>query len=285
MADGGEVGGQRVIRPRWPGFDFGGVPRHWMGGSAVATQLVNGVNLLFPAGERFFVRSVRRYVDRVEDPALRAQVKGFFGQEGRHAKAHEEYFDAMRAHGYDVDGFLRWYEKTAYGMIEPVAPAALSLAVTVALEHFTAILAEAALRDGILDAPAIDPEMARFLKWHAVEEIEHRAVAFDVLKAVDPRYTTRVAGMAMAVAVLSGYWAAATLHLLYQDARGGRTPTREDVRAMGTHPRDIARDVLLRGIRQYLRRDFHPLERPELDDYAREYIAQAGLDPREAPTD
>ncbi len=274
----GEAGVERVIRPRHPRYEFGDVPRYWMANSAVATQLVNGVNLLFPAGERFFVRSVGRYLDRVEDPALRVLVKGFAGQEGRHAKAHEDYFDVMRGHGYDVDGFLRWYERVAYGGIEKVSPAVLSLSVTVALEHFTALLAEGALRDGVLDLAA-HPDMVKLLKWHAVEEIEHRAVAFDVLRAVDPRYSVRVAGLVMAVTTLGGFWAAATLYLLAQDTGRGRAPSLEDARVVGSHPKSLLRDVFVRGIREYLRRDFHPLDRPELDDYAREYIAQAGLDP------
>src|SRR4051812_23756656 len=60
-------------------------PRHWLADNAFATHLSNGVNLLFPAGERFFVRSVRFYQEEIRDPVLSAQVKGFFGQEGRHA--------------------------------------------------------------------------------------------------------------------------------------------------------------------------------------------------------
>ena len=66
-----------------------------IGGHALATHVVNGVNLLFPAGERFFVRSVRHFLDAVEDPALRAQVRGFAGQEGWHAQAHEAFFRVL----------------------------------------------------------------------------------------------------------------------------------------------------------------------------------------------
>src|SRR5438552_2843891 len=78
------------------------VPRHWLGGNAVATQMVNGVNLLFPIGERFFVRSVHHYLGRITDPALRAQVRGFASQEGRHAQAHERFFGVLERQGYDV---------------------------------------------------------------------------------------------------------------------------------------------------------------------------------------
>src|ERR1700722_19895873 len=101
-----------VLRPRSPGVDLDApVPRHWFGGNVVATHVVNGVNLLFPAGERFFVRSVNHYKDRVTDPLLRAQIKGFFAQEGRHAHEHERVFRLLADQGYDVDGFLRVYER------------------------------------------------------------------------------------------------------------------------------------------------------------------------------
>src|SRR5436190_20369306 len=103
--------------PRTPKVAFGDVPRHWFAGSRAATHVANAVNLLFPAGERFFVRSVRHYSHRVS-PALAAQVKGFFGQEGRHAQAHERFFDTLREQGYPIDWILERYENAAYEVIE-----------------------------------------------------------------------------------------------------------------------------------------------------------------------
>ena len=72
----------------------------------VATHIANGVNLLFPAGERFFVRSVKHYLDRIEDEHLKERVRGFFGQEGRHAKEHDVFNRILEEQGYDVDRFL-----------------------------------------------------------------------------------------------------------------------------------------------------------------------------------
>src|ERR1035438_6622950 len=99
-----------AIRPRSPRFDFDAVPRHWFAGSTVGTAFANGLNLLFPAGERFFVRSVRHYLDRIRDPQLREDVKGFSGQEGLHAYAHERQFEALEKQGYTIRPFLRFYE-------------------------------------------------------------------------------------------------------------------------------------------------------------------------------
>src|SRR5687768_10365476 len=94
-----QAAGRPMPTPRRLRLDYTAIPRHWLGGDPVSTHVANGVNLLFPAGERFFVRSVNRYLDQLKDPKLVARVRGFFGQEGRHARAHEDTFETMRAQG------------------------------------------------------------------------------------------------------------------------------------------------------------------------------------------
>ncbi len=123
-------------------FSAAEIPRHWLGGSMVGTALANGLNLLFPDGERFFVRSVNHYLPDIEDPALRDRVKRFFGQEGQHAREHERLYEVLRAHGYDIDPILARYRHAAYEVLAPNVPAKLRLSVTAALEHFTASFAE-----------------------------------------------------------------------------------------------------------------------------------------------
>src|SRR5215831_15345993 len=163
----------RPIVPRDLDVDFSAVPRRWLANSATATAIANGVNLLFPHGERFFVRSVNHFVDQIDDPELRAAIKGFFGQEGRHAHAHDRFNQILRAQGYEIDRFLDSYKRLS-SWLEAHTPAKLNLAVTAAAEHFTAILAEGAFTRNVLDTAA--PEMRQLLAWHAAEEIEHKAV-------------------------------------------------------------------------------------------------------------
>lgn len=256
-----------------------GIPRHWLGGNGVATALANGVNLLFPAGERFFVRSVRRYLPQLTDEVLIAQVQGFGGQEGRHAQAHERFFDVMRGQGYELARFLKVYDFFSYKLIEPLNPAVLRLAATAACEHFTAIMAEGALRYPILDRA--HPAMQELLRWHAAEEIEHKAVAFDVLQEVDPRYAVRIAGLAMAASMLGAFWLAATAMLLWQDHRAGALNLGEDLRRMrewrrANGRRGVLREVFAHGIREYLRRDFHPSQSGS-DPLAEAYLRSAGI--------
>jgi len=258
-----------LIQPRKISFPFDPavIPRHWVSGKAVPTAMVNALQLIFPKGERFFVRSVRRFQDRVS-PGLREQVRGFFGQEGRHAQEHERFFAIIEAHGFTVERFLRIYEAIAYRGIEHFAPAKLSLSVTVALEHYTAILAESIFEEGELER--FHPAVRELLAWHAAEEIEHKAVAFDVLAEVDDSYALRMGGMALATATLIGFWALGATMLIRQEELGAREVVRQ-FRELRQH-KPILRTVFMRGIREYLRRDFHPWDHDNLG-LARDYLA------------
>jgi predicted metal-dependent hydrolase len=268
------------IIPRDLDVDFAQVPRHWMARSPIATAIANGVNLLFPHGERFFVRSVNQFRDQIDDPALRAAIKGFFGQEGRHAHAHDEFNAILRAQGFEIDRFLAGYKRVSSWLEAHLSPE-LNLATTAAAEHFTAILAEGAFSHDVLDQAA--PEMRTLLAWHAAEEIEHKAVAFDVLQAIDPSYALRIAGLALATATLGGFWLWGAMTLLRQDRPAirrewrQRRATRASGAGGGPPVRDpIIRRVFLRGIRQYLVRDFHP-SRNATDTIAADWMAARGM--------
>lgn len=252
--------GPAEIRARSVGFDLEDTPRHWVADAAVPTALGNTLHLIFPMGERFFVRAVKHFADQLEDPKLRAQVKGFYAQEGRHAHEHERVFELLARQGVDVKPFLRVYKKIAYDTIERVSPPKLRLAVTVALEHYTAIMAEDALQHGLLDRA--HAAMRPLLAWHAAEEIEHKAVAFDVLKQVDDSYAWRMAGMALATALLMGFWTLGTAMLLRQEKLGLLETLRQLRTARRANP--IMSRVFVRGIREYLRRDFHPWDNDNL---------------------
>lgn len=270
----------RPIRPRSIDLPLERIARSWMAGNVVSTAIANSVNMLFPAGERFFVRSVRHYLPTL--PAeLRERVLGFFGQEGRHAQAHERVNSAIADSGYHVEGFLRLYERVCYGGLERISPPALRLAATAACEHFTAIMADNFLSQEAF-VEGLDPTMRRLLQWHAAEEIEHKSVAYDVLNLVAPSYAMRVAGMALASAMLGLFWLLGTGVLLTQDVQQlGWRRVLEDLQRLRQFRREtqhqgIVQEVFARGINEYLQRDFHP---DALDNYelARQLLEQAGL--------
>jgi uncharacterized protein len=263
-----------AITPRPFDVELTDVPRHWMAGHPMPTHIVNGVNLLFPIGERFFVRSVKAHLDQIEDPQLRADVRAFFSQEGRHANAHDRFNQVLRDQGFEIDSFLGRYERALRAMEKRMSPA-LRLSTTAAVEHYTAIMAEGAFSGGLLDHAALP--MKTLLAWHAMEEIEHRSVAFDVLQKINPSYWLRLAGLAVATTALAGFWVWAAISLLRQDDARKTAPP-----FMATDKRPpIVRRVFLRGIRAYIRPSFHPKD-ADLDHLAAAWM-RTNLPPEAMP--
>ena len=149
--------------------------RWWNGGDPVATALYNALSATFPEGEAFFVESVRKYREGAE-PKLATEIKAFTTQEAIHSREHAAFNKVATEAGYDLkplEDRVRW----RIGLLKERPPIA-SLAATMALEHFTAILAHELLKDPRHLGHA-DPESAALWKWHAAEEIEHKGVAYD----------------------------------------------------------------------------------------------------------
>lgn len=172
-----------VIRPRHMDFDLPNpMPRHWHSGDAFKTHLFDAMSVLFPDGERFFIDSVRHFRDEITDPVLKEQIRGFIGQEGHHSREHLEYSARLRDLGYDVGRIERRAQARIRYTQKKFSPRR-QLAATAALEHITAIMA-----DGLLKHPehiaGAHPTLARLWRWHALEETEHKAVAFDVYNQV-----------------------------------------------------------------------------------------------------
>jgi uncharacterized protein len=186
------------IRPRNIEFELTeDLPRHWHSGDPFITHFFNGLSLMFPEGERFFMDSVRRFQGEITDPKLRENVRGFLAQEGIHGREHRRMNDLLEHWGYPVKKIDAWLERGL--RFDRMLGTKWQLAMTCALEHFTAIFADIALSDSRLFDGA-HPEFARLWRWHAVEETEHKAVAFDVYKTVAPGligYLRRVVVMAI----------------------------------------------------------------------------------------
>ncbi len=165
-----------VITPRDRRFGRGEAPaRWWMGGDPVQTAIYNALSVTFPRGEALFIDSVRRFRDGAE-PRLAAEIQAFIKQEVTHSREHLAFNRRVTEAGYDVS----WLEARVEKRLAFLAtkPPIVSLAATMALEHFTAILAHALLADPRHLAGA-DPESAALWRWHAIEEIEHKGVAHD----------------------------------------------------------------------------------------------------------
>jgi uncharacterized protein len=152
-------------------------------GDIVMSHVLSVLSSTFPEGEKFFVRSVAAVRDEITDPQLRADVEGFIGQEEMHGREHQVLNDRLAEHGYPTRG-IDSYVRGLYWVRERIQSRKVNLAFTAALEHYTATLAELVLSDEEARKSVGEPGARDILTWHALEESEHKAVAFDVYKAV-----------------------------------------------------------------------------------------------------
>lgn len=185
-----KLAGARVgIPPRQMDFRFAeDSPRYFFGNNATATMFLAMLSGIFPPGERFFVESVRRFRDQIEDETLKAQISGFIGQEAIHGREHERLNELLKARGIDT----RMPEnavKFALSLLERLSPST-QLACTTLMEHFTALLGEQLLTDERL-MNQFDTQMLKLWQWHALEELEHKAVAYDVYEKIGNNHRER----------------------------------------------------------------------------------------------
>ena len=154
----------------------------WNGGGAHWTQFMNTLSIFFPAGERFFIQSIRNYRKDVVDKELKKAVSAFIGQEAFHTREHEEYNEAMVEAGIPIDKMEANVEKLL-AFVQKTLPRPVQLAVTVSLEHLTAMLADIVMEDDRFIKNS-EPHYEALWKWHAMEETEHKGVAYDVYEEV-----------------------------------------------------------------------------------------------------
>ncbi|MFL6733147.1 MAG: metal-dependent hydrolase [Sphingomicrobium sp.] len=163
------------ITPRDRRFGRGPARRHWHGGSVEATAIFNALSATFPKGEAFFVESVRAFRSGVP-PRLAAEIKAFTTQEAVHSREHLAFNRVASDAGYDLSALERKVDDRL--ALLRGKPKIASLAATMALEHFTAMFAHELLADP-RHLEGADKEIAELWRWHAVEEIEHKGVAYD----------------------------------------------------------------------------------------------------------
>jgi predicted metal-dependent hydrolase len=197
--------------------------RWWLGGDPIGSAYHNALSITFPRGEAFFVESVKAFREGA-NPKLAAEIRSFITQEVMHSREHVSFNKRVTDAGYKIDHL----EQVVADSLELTKnrPQILNLAVTMALEHYTAMMAHQMLRDPKAFAGA-DPELADMWKWHAIEEIEHKGVAYDTWLHATRDWTRwkrwKVKSIMMLI-VTKNFWTKrweGTLDLLAQDGITG----------------------------------------------------------------
>ncbi len=216
------------------------------------------LSALFPHGEEFFVTTVRDNRAGIgDDGVLRRQINAFIGQEGMHGREHRTLNELLAPLGYPVEAMDRGVARICQQLLR--LPTTLPLAVTAASEHLTGTLAPEFLNHPSTNAVLLssDDRLTALVHWHALEELEHKNVAFDVLAAVDGRYLVRAAG----------FWIVAGTFVPYGLSSWIRAVANDRARITGQHRRrfwaNLRRQSVLSprvglGLLAYLRPGFHP---------------------------
>ncbi|MGV0162550.1 metal-dependent hydrolase [Mycobacterium colombiense] len=214
-----------ALTPRHVSWDWSGLPMHFMGGDPMGTHIANGMNMLLPEGEVFFVQTFREALPLIKDDAVREDVIGFIGQEATHSSSHQSILDYLQEQGLDVtpctEGFRRLFRqvlgrrefndpKKARGWLTE------RVAMVAALEHFTSWLGDWGLNAQGWDRD-LEPRVLDLFRWHLAEEVEHRHVAFDLFTHLDGSYWRRVRAWVAVSPVLALLWARGTAHLMSVD--------------------------------------------------------------------
>ncbi len=272
------VASAQKLKVRNVQFNFDKVQKHWILNSAIATHFVNSMHIVFPEGEKFFVRSVRRFAKDIKDETLKKEINSFCGQEGIHAREHQRFWEVMQEQGLEPEKFASFLKVTAFSgkysienmvrnslnKVQPQLGDKMALSITTALEHYTAILANALFHEPIATNDNIAPQMLELLHWHASEEIEHKAVCFDVLKQVDDSYLIRVSGMGFATLMLWGYILSGQVYFLVKDKDKNiiQMPVEAYMLLKTVVFGEIGKN-LSRHLLEYFKKDFHP---DDIDD-------------------
>lgn len=188
------------IRPRRREYNFDTLPRVWFHDSAFMTHFLTALSVLFPEGETFFVEAARNYRERVTDEQQRRDLGYFCGQESHHTHDHVKLNDRIELLGYPVSA-LNGTVAVLLGLARKMLTRRQQLAVTVALEHITAILADEVLRDERLQA-ALHDRVRDLWVNHAAEECEHKGVCYDLYLDVGGNYVERSVAMIVSTAFL-----------------------------------------------------------------------------------
>ena len=232
------------------------IQRHWCGGDAFRTALLDALSMSFPVGEQFFIDSVRegfKALPAAQQERFRAEVQGFVGQEATHRRLHGLYNQHLAALGLG-----NHWEPRARKRLQLMQGVDVRhwLGITAANEHFTAILADWMLHNADLLGDR-DPRLATLWLWHSAEESEHKCTAFDLYQALGGSHAWRIKWFRRVTLVFLADTLRQTVSNLRQDGSLWRWSTWTSAASSLFGRRGLVRRTF-GPWKQYLRRDFHP---------------------------
>lgn len=207
-----------TLTVRRPEFDFSKLPKYWFEGSPWKTHFGTALMLVFPSGEDFVVGGVRRYRDQITDAKLKQEVARFCGQEGFHSREHDRLNEFLFGQGYKHLRTLANKQRESLEWFAKVLPHKFQLSLSASIEHLTSSFGHQALAQKD-DHEGMHPVVRELLIWHAVEEMEHKSVCFDVDNAMGGSHFMRVIGLIAIVPMILVTTYGIFLYLLAADGK------------------------------------------------------------------
>jgi predicted metal-dependent hydrolase len=247
-----------TIEPRNRKFELQrALATDWFDNDPFLTAIFNAMSMSFPSGEKNFIDSIRHYEDQIKDPKLLNEIRGFYQQEGIHSREHRRYNKILcEQRGYDHDTMEGVYLVTqAKAEENPDVTPKVMLASTLALEHFTASMAEIMLSDSFMDN--VEPTIKELWLWHCVEELEHKSVAFDVFNQISGSNKMRTTMMKISIMMLLRNVTKVAMKMLRHDKQLWKWKTLKSMRHFFFGKTGFIR-LYLPAHKEYFRADFHP---------------------------
>ena len=248
-------------------FKLADVPRYWFAGDPFLTRMFDALSLTFPDGERYFIQSVRLFRDQIQDPDLKQRVADFIRQEAQHGIAHDKMNQIMKDQGMPVDQFIQRLNKVFKFELKYRSPQ-YNIAMTAAAEHLTALMAETFYgeKETLQDA---HPYVRALFAWHAIEEMEHRDVAFDVMQQVgNVHEVTRKMALVLTTGLMFGFTLYRANVMLKCDGFNRTQRLKMNVRGLQWL---FGKQGKLRKMqsqyRDWFKPDFHPSQHPIIAQY------------------
>ena len=237
--------------------------RRWNGGDAFRSAFFNALSMSFVVGEQYFIDSLKQalpLMNEADRARLEPEIRGFIGQEATHRHLHGLYNKQLERQGFD-----NAFERRAAARIRANADInpRNHVGATAATEHFTAVFASWLMKHPeALDGA--DERLKKLWLWHSAEEAEHRAIAFEVYKAIGGDHRWRLRTYRYVTFTFLSDVFRQTINNLYRDRALFKWSTWS---SCWQHL--FARDGLLRGNlpawKDYFRPDFHPLDHDASD--------------------
>jgi uncharacterized protein len=241
----------------------------WHRDGAIMTHFINAFQAMFPEGERVFIDAVRDCTTRyslliTQDPVLKNDLDRFIEQEGHHSVVHDKWTNALVKTGYQTmtsyDMRLHRFRNWARSHLDMMT----RLSITIGAEQYTASLANLFSKDRPEIILHSAPLFQKVFLYHAMEELEHKSVCYDLYQKLHGGYIRRMAGMAFITYYIWTNVLRRHRYLLCKD--GVWKQMRKEFWMFYLGPRGMIR-VLLPKILEYMRPSFYPWQNDERREF------------------